>query len=98
MPIKLFVTWVMSTSSGIEMKEPIVFCYQDKFLVFLDALTVSREKLGVGVALWARRLHGAVRPHGSLASGIYSKECLSLQTAHNDVQQAIYRLSKDALV
>ena len=32
-----------------------------------------------GVAVWARRLHGAVRPHGSLASDVYSKECLALR-------------------
>ena len=31
-----------------------------------------------GVALWARRLHVAVRPHGSLASDIDSKECATL--------------------
>ena len=31
-----------------------------------------------GVALWARRPHGAVRPQASLASAIYSKECVAL--------------------
>ena len=38
----------------------------------------ARVGCDCGVALWARRLHVAVRPHGSLASDIDSKECATL--------------------
>jgi hypothetical protein len=46
----------------------------------------------LGVALWPLRLHGAVRPHGSLASDRYNKECLALP--NGSVRRAARYLSR----
>ena len=54
-------------------------CRAQQSIATTNNCFMTRDKgAELGVALWPRRLHGAVRPHGSLASAIYSKECVAL--------------------